>query len=75
MDCNMPGLPVPHHLLEFAQAYVHCMSDVIQTSHPVMSSSPSALNLSQHWGLFKCVICSHQMTKILELQFQHQFYQ
>ena len=37
-----------------------------------MPSSPSALNLSQHQGLFQWVGCSHQMTKILELQFQHQ---
>ena len=28
MDCNTPGLPVPHHLLEFAQVHVHCISDV-----------------------------------------------
>ena len=52
MDCNMPGLPVPHHLLEFAQAHVHCISDAIQPSHPPMSSS-STLNLSQHEGLFQ----------------------
>ena len=23
MDCNMPGFPVLHHLLEFAQIHVH----------------------------------------------------
>ena len=22
-DCSTPGLPVPHHLLEFAQVHVH----------------------------------------------------
>ena len=22
-DCSMPGLPIPHHLLEFIQAHVH----------------------------------------------------
>ena len=27
MDCNMPGFPVLHHLLEFAQTHVHCVSD------------------------------------------------
>ena len=37
--------------------------------HPVISSSealspPSALNFSQHQGLFQWVICSHQMTKM-----------
>ena len=23
MDCGMPGLPVPHYLLQFAQVHVH----------------------------------------------------
>ena len=27
VDCNMPGLPVPHHLPEFAQVPVHCTVD------------------------------------------------
>ena len=68
MDCSMPGLPVPHHLPEFAQLHVHCISEAVQSSHLLMPSSPSALNVSQHQGLFQWVLCSHQMTKILELQ-------
>ena len=48
MDCSIPGLPVPHHLPEFAQVFVYCIGDVIQLSHPLMPSSPSALDLSQH---------------------------
>ena len=48
-----PGLqharfPCPHHLPEFAQDYVHCIGDAIQLFHPLMSSSLSVLNLSQH---------------------------
>ena len=66
-DCSMPGLPVPHHLAEFAQVYVHCIGDAIQPSHPLTPSCP-ALNLFQYRGLFQWVVCSHQMTKILELQ-------
>ena len=62
MDCSMPGLPVPHHLTEFAQVHVHCISDAIQPSHPLTPSSPSALNLSQHQGLFQWLSCSHQST-------------
>ena len=31
-----------------------------------------AKGLSQHQGLFRWVSCSHQMTKILEFQLQHQ---
>ena len=56
MDCSMPGLPVPHHHLEFAQVHVHCIGDVVQLSHPLMPSSPSAINLSQHEGLSQWVI-------------------
>ena len=53
MDCSMPGFPVLHHLLEFAQTHIHCVGDAIQTSHPLLPSSPPALNLSQHQVLFK----------------------
>ena len=53
MNCSMPGLPVPHYLPEFAQVHVHCISDAIQLSHPLMPSSPSTLNLFQHQGLFQ----------------------
>ena len=52
-DPSMPGLPVPHHLPKFAQVHVHCISDSIQMSHPLIPSSPSALSLSQHQGLFQ----------------------
>ena len=50
MDCNTPGFPVLHYLLEFAQTLVHWDGDAIQPSHPLSSPSP-ALNLSQHQGL------------------------
>ena len=66
MDCSTPGLPVPHHLLEFAQVHVHCIGDAIQLSHPLVPSSPSAFSLSQHQGLFQWSL--QQVTKVLELQ-------
>ena len=31
MDCSMPGFPVPHYLLEFAQTYIHWVDDVVQS--------------------------------------------
>ena len=37
MDCNMPGLPVHHQLLEFTQTHVHWVGDAIQPSHPLSS--------------------------------------
>ena len=58
------------HLPKFAQVHVHCIGDAIQPSHPLLPSSPSALNCSQHQGLFQWVSCLHQMTKILEFQLQ-----
>ena len=48
-----PGLPVPHHLSKLAQVHVHCISDAIQSSHPLTPSSLSTLNLAQHQGLFQ----------------------
>ena len=60
----MPGSPVLHYFPQFAQTYVYCVSDAIQPSYSLMPSSPSAFNLSQH-----------QVTKLLELQLQHQFFQ
>ena len=48
MNCSTPGLCVHHRLPEFTQTHVHWVSDSIQPSHPLSSSSPSALNLSQH---------------------------
>ena len=43
--------------------------------HPTISSSPPALNLSQHQGLFQWVVSSHQVAKVLEFQLQHQSFQ
>ena len=35
MDCSMPGFPVFHCVLEFAQTHVHWVGDAIQPSHPL----------------------------------------
>ena len=75
MYCSTPGLPVPHYLPELSQVHVHGIGDNIQPPCPPTPSSPSALNLSQHQGLFQWVSCAHQVTRILELQLQHQSFQ
>ena len=75
MYCSTPGLPVPHHLQEPAEIYVHWVNDAIQPSHPPLSPSPSAFNLSQHQGLFQWVSSSHQVARVLEFQLQHQSFQ
>ena len=55
VDCSMPSFSVPHHLPKFAQVHIHCISDIIQPSHHLTPSSPSAFNLSQHQGLHPLV--------------------
>ena len=50
MDCSM-CLPY-HQLPELAQTHVCRVRDAIQPSHPLLTLSPPAFNLSQHQGLF-----------------------
>ena len=75
MDCSTPGFPIHHQLPELTQTHVHRVSDAIQPSHPLLSPSPPAFNLSQHQGLFKRVSSSQQVAKVLEFHLQHQFFQ
>ena len=72
-----PGLPCPSpspggysNSCVFESCHV---SSAIQPSHPLLSPSPPTFNLSQHLGLFKWVSSSHQVSKVLEFQLQHQF--
>ena len=37
MDCSTPGFPVHHQLPEPTQTHVHCIGDVIQSSHSLLS--------------------------------------
>ena len=53
MDCITPGLPVHHQLLKLIQTHVHQVDDAIQSSYPLSSPSPPALNRSQHQGLLQ----------------------
>ena len=63
MDCSTPGFPVHYQLLELAQTHVNWVSDAIQPSHPLLSPSPPAFNLSQHQGLFQPVSSSRQVAE------------
>ena len=55
MDCNTPGFPVLHHLLEFVQTHVHWKGDAIQPSCPVipfsscLQSSPASGSFPMSW--------------------------
>ena len=73
-NCSTPGFPVLHYLLVFAETHVHWICDTIHSSCLLSSPSPP-LNLSQHHSLFQWISSSHQVTKVLELQLQHQSFQ
>ena len=51
MNCSMTGVPVHHQLPGFTQTHVHWVGDAIQPSHPLLSPSPPAPNLSHHQNL------------------------
>ena len=53
MNRSTAGLHVHHQLPESTQIHVHRVGDAIQPSHPLLSPSPPALNLSHHQGLFQ----------------------
>ena len=75
MDCSTPGFHVLHHLPELTQTHVHWVSDAIQPSLPLSSSSPPVFYFSHHQGLFQWLGSLHQMTKVLEVQLQLWFFQ
>ena len=75
MNRSTPGLPVHHQFTEFTQTHVHQVSDAIQPSHPLSSTSPPVPNPSQHQGLFKWVSSSHWVAKVVEFQLHHQSFQ
>ena len=53
MNRSTPSIPVHRQLPESTQTHVHQVGDAIQPSHPLLSPSPPALNLSQHQGLLQ----------------------
>ena len=57
-------LPCPSPTPRFYSFHVHGVGDTIQPSHPLSSPSPPAISLSQHHGLFKWVISSHQGVRV-----------
>ena len=87
MDCGMLGFLVHHYLLEFAQTHVHWVREAIQPSCPLLSPSrlafhlcsfrvfPNDLALCFHQNILQRVSSSHQGTKVLGIQLQHQSFQ
>ena len=54
MTYSTPDFPALYYLPEFAQTHIHWLDDAIQSSHPLLLSSPIAFSLSQHQSLFQC---------------------
>ena len=54
MDCSMPGFPILHYLLEFAQIHVHWFGDAIQPSQFMMIKSTVKIKFYKElvWCLF-----------------------
>ena len=74
-DCSIPGSAILHYLLEFGWIHIHLVGGATQPSHPLLPSSPFALNLSQHQDFFQWVSSLHQVATGVEPQLQHQSYQ
>ena len=51
------------------------IESVMPSNHLVVLSSPSLPTFNLHQGLFQWVSSSHQVAKVLELEFQHQSFQ
>ena len=62
MDCGTPGFLVPHHNPEFAQVHVHWISDAIQPSPSLSSSSPSV-----HFCYFYALFLFFLILKLLKV--------
>ena len=69
MNWSTAGFPVHHQLPELIQTHVHQVGDAMQLSHPLLSPSPPAFNLSQHEGLFQWISSLHQVAKYWSFRF------
>ena len=58
-------LPCPSPTSRACSTHFHWVGDAIQPSHPLLSPSPPAFNLSRHKGLFQWVSSLHQVAPFL----------
>ena len=72
MDCNTPGFPVLHHLLELAQTHVHWVSNAIQLSlSPLpIPKKGNAKECSNYCTIALISHASKVMLKILQARLQ-----
>ena len=62
-------LPCPSPTPRVYSNSCHWVGGAFQPSHPLLSPSPAAFNLSQHKSIFKWVSSLHQVAKVLEFSF------
>ena len=67
--------PCPSSTPGVYSTHVLQVSDAIQLSHPLLSTSALASNPSQYQGIFQWVNTSQEVAKVLEFQFQQQSFQ
>ena len=73
IDYSMPGpLSITN---SWSLPKVMSTESVMPPSHPLLSLSSPALNLSQQQGLSQWVSSSHYVAKVSEFQLQHQSFQ
>ena len=72
IDCSMASLSI---INSRSLPKLHWVSDAIQPSHPLLSPSLPAFNLSPHQGLSQWASSSRQVAKVLEFQLQHESFQ
>ena len=69
MDCSMPCFPVHHQLLEHAQTHVHCVTDAIQLSHPVVVKLFGLIFITETTGSLYLWHCKQQQLTLSLLLF------
>ena len=69
MDYSMPGFPLLHCLLEFAQTHAHWVGDAIQRSKDLMSSNITVISntVLWTWDLPKIWCSSVQFSSVAQL--------
>ena len=71
MNCSMPVFPVPHYFLEFAQAQVHQIYDVMKVSHLLLSPSPQPSifpSIRAFFFFFQWVSSSNEYSELISFR-------
>ena len=87
MNCSTPGLPVHHQLPDFTQTHMYRVSDAIQPSHPLSSTSPPAppsirvfssestlcMRWPKYWSFSFSIIPSKEMPGLISFRMDYYY--